>query len=88
VAYTWGTAPRSAPFGLTAPPIMDTDISLRREFPITERLKLAFEASAFNVFNQVCFAAPGMNPDQASFGTLTSQANQPRKLQLNARITF
>ena len=34
------------------------------------------------------FAAPGLNPDQASFGTLTSQANQPRKLQLNARITF
>jgi len=40
------------------------------------------------VNNAVHFGAPGLNPDQASFGTITSQANQPRKLQLNARITF
>jgi len=86
--YTWGTAPRSAPYGLTAPAIMDTDVSIRREFPIRESVKIAFQADAFNLFNQVCFGAPGMNPDQASFGTLTTQANQARKLQLNARITF
>ena len=36
----------------------------------------------------VRFNAPGSNPDQASFGTLTSQANQPRRLQLNARERF
>jgi len=86
--YTWGTAPRSAPYGLTAPAIMDTDVSIRREFPIRESVKIAFQADAFNLFNQVCFGAPGMNPDQASFGTLTTQANQARKLQLNARVTF
>jgi hypothetical protein len=87
-AYAFGSAPRSAPFGLTAPAVMDTDISVRRTFAFKEKVKLSIEASAFNVFNQVCFAAPGMNPDQASFGTLTSQANQPRKLQLDARISF
>ena len=86
--YTWGTAPRNAPYGLTAPAVMDTDISVRREIPIRESIKVALEASAFNVFNQVCFAAPGMNPDATSFGTLTAMANQPRKLQFNARITF
>jgi hypothetical protein len=47
-----------------------------------------FQADAFNVTNSVFFGAPGTNPDQASFGTLTTQANQPRKLQLTARITF
>jgi hypothetical protein len=40
------------------------------------------------VNNAVRFGAPGLNPDQASFGTLTSQVNQPRKLQLNARVVF
>ena len=46
------------------------------------------QADAFNVNNMVRFAAPGTNPDQASFGTLTSQANYPRRLQLNARVIF
>ena len=63
-------------------------MSLRREFAIHEKIKLAIQADAFNVNNAVRFGAPATNPDQASFGTLTSQANQPRKLQLNARVTF
>ena len=32
--------------------------------------------------------APATNPDQGSFGTITSQGNTPRRLQLNARVTF
>jgi hypothetical protein len=86
--YTVGNLPRTGVYGLNAPFISSIDISVRREFAIHENVKLAFQADAFNVINAVQFAAPGLNPDQASFGTLTSQANQPRKLQLNARITF
>jgi hypothetical protein len=86
--YTVGNIPRTAVYGLFAPHNMDVDLSLRREFAIRERIKLAIQCDAFNVNNAVHFGAPGLNPDQASFGTITSQANQPRKLQLNARITF
>jgi hypothetical protein len=75
-------------YGLNAPFNSSIDLSVRREFAIREHVKLAVQADAFNVNNTVRFGAPGTNPDQASFGTLTSQANQPRKLQLNARITF
>jgi len=75
-------------YGLNAPFNSSIDLSVRREFAFTERIKLAFQADAFNVNNAVRFNAPATNPDQASFGTLTSQANQPRRLQLNARITF
>ena len=53
-------------------------MSLRREFAIHEKLKLAIQCDAFNVNNAVRFGAPGTSPDQASFGTLTSQVNQPR----------
>jgi hypothetical protein len=63
-------------------------MSLRREFAIHEKLKLAIQCDAFNMNNAVRFGAHGTNPDQASFGTLTSQVDQPRKLQLNARVTF
>jgi len=87
-AYTVGNLPRTGVYGLNAPYTYSVDTSLRREFPIKERVKLAIQADAFNLFNVVCFGAPALNPDQASFGTLTSQANQPRKLQLNARISF
>ena len=87
-AYTVGNLPRSGVYGLNAPYTWSLDMSVRREFAIHEEIKLAIQADAFNVSNAVQFRAPATNPDQASFGTLTAQANQPRKLQLNARITF
>ncbi len=87
-AYTWGNLPRTGVYGLNAPYTYSADLSVRREFAIHENIRLAIQGDAFNVFNVVCFGTPALNPDQASFGTLTSQANQARKLQLNARITF
>jgi hypothetical protein len=87
-AYTVGNLPRTGVYGLNAPFNSSIDLSVRREFAIHERVKLAIQCDAFNVNNAVRFSAPGTNPDQASFGTLTSQANQPRRLQLNARLTF
>jgi hypothetical protein len=87
-AYTVGDIARSAPLGLFAPHTADLDVSVRREFPIRERVRLAFQADAFNVNNAVHFAAPGTAIDAASFGIFSSMANQPRKLQFSARITF
>jgi hypothetical protein len=88
VAYTWGDAPRTGAFGLNAPYTYSVDLNVRREFAIRENIKLAIQGDAFNALNSVCFGAPALNPDQASFGTLSSQANQPRKLQLSARVSF
>ena len=87
-AYTTGNVPRTAPYGLFAPRIMGLDVSLRREFKIVEKVKFALQADAFNVTNSVFFGAPTLNVDSANFGTLTTQANQPRKLQISARISF
>jgi hypothetical protein len=63
-------------------------MSLKREIAIRERLKLALQADVFNVTNTVSFAAPGTNIDSANFGQVTTTANLPRKIQLNARLTF
>ena len=87
-AYTVGNLPRTGVYGLNAPFNSSIDMSVRREFAIRERIKFAIQADAFNVNNTVRFGAPGLNPDAATFGTITSQANKPRAMQLNARITF
>jgi Carboxypeptidase regulatory-like domain/TonB dependent receptor len=87
-AYTVGNIARSAPFGLFAPHNADVSVSVRREFSIHERVRLAFQADAFNVNNAVHFGGPGTNIDAANFGTFSSQANSPRKLQFSARISF
>jgi hypothetical protein len=86
--YTVGNIARSAPLGLFAPHTTDFDLSVRREFGIKERVKLAFQVDAFNLNNAVHFAAPGLAIDSASFGIFSSMANQPRKLQFSSRISF
>src|SRR5271157_3844759 len=87
-AYTAGDIARSAPLGLFAPHNADVDISVRREFVFRERIRLAFQADAFNINNAVHFAAPGLGIDSATFGIFNSMANQPRKLQFSARLSF
>ncbi|MGA7238393.1 MAG: TonB-dependent receptor, partial [Bryobacteraceae bacterium] len=87
-AYTAGNIARSAPFGLFAPHIADLDMSVRREFAIREKIRLSFQADAFNINNAVHFAAPGTGIDSATFGIFSSMANQPRKLQFSARLSF
>jgi hypothetical protein len=86
--YTEGNIPRAAPYGLFAPHNADLDVSVRREFPIREKIGLSFQADAFNVNNAVHFAAPGTGIDATNFGTFSSMANSPRKLQFGARVTF
>ena len=86
--YTAGNVTRSAPLGIFAPHNADLDVSVRREFPIRERVRLSFQADAFNVNNAVHFASPGVNIDAANFGIVGAMSNQPRKLQFSARISF
>jgi hypothetical protein len=87
-AYTVGNIARSAPFGLFSPHNADVDLSVRREFKVREQVRLALQADAFNVNNAVHFGTPGTNIDSAAFGTVTTMANQPRKLQFSGRISF
>ena len=41
---------------------------------------------AFNMTNHVTFGAPNITPTNAAFGTITTQANSPRIVQLGARL--
>jgi hypothetical protein len=87
-AYTFGNLPRNLAYGLRAPSTWDQDLTVRRNFSVTERIKLVFAVDAFNVFNTVNFGSIGINLESANFGQVTTQANAPRKLQIDARINF
>ena len=62
-------------------PLTELDFSLHREFPVTERFRLRFQADMFNVFNHPnfgAFAPPnafGGTLNAATFGITTNMAN-------------
>lgn len=77
------------------------DITLRRQFGITERLNLQFRADAFNLFNQANFANPSGILTSANFGRATQilasglgglsplfQIGGPRSIQLALKLQF
>jgi len=64
------------------------DLSLFKNFQITERFRLAFRAEAFNLTNTPVFGAPGTTVNGTNFGIITGQSNTPRNLQLGLKLVF
>lgn len=74
---------------LRALPRWNTDFSVIKNMQITERVKFAFSAEFLNIFNVVQFNDPTLNLNSKSnFGVLSSQANNPRRILLGAKVTF
>ena len=51
--------------------VWQADLALRRQFKLTERLRLQLRAEFFNIFNHPSFANPNGNLSQATFGEST-----------------
>jgi len=71
------------------------DLSLFRQFPITERFRLEFRFEAFNVTNTPVwgvpissFDAPLSSSGKPTFGTVNHTANAPRQLQFGLKLYF
>ncbi|HYP14910.1 MAG TPA: hypothetical protein VEQ63_13365, partial [Bryobacteraceae bacterium] len=75
---------------LRAPGARFYDLSLMRAFALGERVRLRFEANAFNVFNNVNFGPPVSDLSSDRFGRLisTREGVNPRQLQLGLKVTF
>ena len=73
-----------------SPRVMFYDLSLAKKFFFTERINLGLEINAFNIFNQVNFAAPVSVLSAANFGQVTSTraGTNPRQLQLGVKLSF
>ena len=64
------------------------DLSLFREFPISEGKKFQLRAEAFNAFNNVVFARPDTNVSSVNFGRVFGTALRPRVVQLGLKFIF
>jgi hypothetical protein len=90
---TWGNAP---PNVFRGPGINNFDISMFKNFRLTERFRAQFRCEAYNAFNHTQFSALNttaqFNPTtramtSLAFGQLTA-SRLPRRMQLALRISF
>jgi hypothetical protein len=72
---------------LTGPKLIVINLSLARNFRLTERQQLQFRWEVFNVPNHPNLATPNVYLDEANIATITS-AKDPRVMQLGAKYMF
>jgi hypothetical protein len=85
-----GNEPRVDP-DLRAHSVNNWNLALSKTTPIQGRVNLTLRAEAFNLFNRTQFGPPNTTVTTAATSTLgktTSQANQPRLMQIAFRLTF
>ena len=83
--YTFGTLGRDT---LRSDWSKGLDLSIFRQFPIEERVRLEFRFEMFNATNTPVWAVPVTNHDAPNFGTVTSTANTARQLQFGLKLYF
>jgi hypothetical protein len=72
---------------LRGPGYYDWDISLQKNFPITERFRLQFRTDFLNAFNRVNLAHPNTTVAQPTTGVIT--ASQPaRQIQFALKLYY
>jgi len=80
---------RSARGVLRGLPYWNFDLSLAKRTLVTDRVAFLFSADFLNAFNHVVFNDPTLSmQDPASFGVISSQANNPRAIQFGLRLEF
>ncbi len=79
------------PTPVRGPGFQNLDMSLFKQFPIHESVKLEFRAEAFNLPNWHSFANPSANLNflnTAGFSQITSSRSNPRILQLALKLYY
>lgn len=87
----------NAPVGIVQGPNLQTwDFSMRKQFRLTERFNLRFQADMFNAFNRANFRAPDVafgtlttagGPSNGAFGKI-STAGPARNIQFGLKLNF
>ncbi len=74
--------------GIVQGPNLQTwDFSLRKQFAITERVNVRFQADMFNAFNRANFRAPSLVVTTAGFGTIGT-TGPARNIQFGLKLNF
>lgn len=83
-----GNVGRNTAFG---PHFFNTDLSLKKNFPIREALFVQFRFDAFNAFNHINLGTPNGNIDSGGSitgGAAPNGASNPRQLEFALRVQF
>jgi hypothetical protein len=77
------------PFSLRGPGFANVDVAVSKYFNLYERSKLELRGEAFNVLNHPNYGLPiSALSSSATVGQISTTANDPRLLQIAAKITF
>ena len=90
VRWDLGNAERTDP-DLRAHGVNNWNMAFSKTTRVGGKMNLMIRIEAFNLFNRVQFGKPNTEASTAAtsiFGQVTSQANQPRLMQLAMRLTF
>jgi hypothetical protein len=74
--------------GFRRQPLNLWDLSLIKNFSITEGIKFQLRGEFLNAFNHPQFGDPNTDPLSTSFGRVTSQSNLPRNVQIGLKLIF
>jgi hypothetical protein len=84
--FAFGDVSRTMP-DLRSDSLSNWDFALFKNFG-GERYKVQLRGETFNLFNTPQFAAPNTSLGSKNFGIVTSQANQPRLIQVAAKLVW
>lgn len=88
--YTLGNAPRAT--GLARTPLaFNTNMALDKEFSLArlhEGMKFELRLEAENALNHPVFGTPNTSVDDPNFGIISYTSNNPRQVQLGAKVSF
>ncbi len=86
--YTFGNLTGRTPW-VRNPGMNNVNLTLTKQFPITERVKLNLRASSFNLMNHPVFSGPNTTVGAVgTFGRIFSQANLSRQTELVLRLLW
>ncbi|ADV81306.1 TonB-dependent receptor [Terriglobus saanensis SP1PR4] len=87
-AYALGNQPRTS--NCYGPGYINSDLSLNKDFRVTERVHAEFRAEALNAFNtpQFAFSTSQLAVDTSNSGVISQTLGFPRLIQLGGRLTF
>jgi len=87
--YTFGNLARTLP-NMRSDGIHNLDFALFKTFGFGEKERLRFQlrGEAFNLLNTPQFGAPNTSLGSATFGQVTSQANNPRLIQVAGKLIW
>jgi hypothetical protein len=68
--------------------VFNEDINVYKSFQLSDTARLRFELEFGNLFNRVTFCNPNTDWTSGGFGTVNTQCNQARSLQIGARLDY